>query len=307
LSLRIYDIRSVDDTLNEFWVEVQDPKAHFGAFLGLSEGNSVSIDGNRHTTLGICIELQNSELYNGISACGTDEVRIGNVINRALFASRTGCSIDADLEFISSHSYEIKKPAEALRSFNVATIFELFRICLWRFPVRIHFMIVLWTVFRRIPIFQYCLSAFGLNIFHNLNSWSLSFFVEFIWIYESFGLGELSTPSFTSCSTGINEQSNFHWARAQDGVCPIVIVYAEWHYGPFDQHMRWKRSYSQRGLDHGELLHLSRVWAVQSSWFDIRFVFRIEKSARFVDLIRFQEDDGQTEFLHHPDMGEQLG
>jgi hypothetical protein len=126
LSPRIYDIHSVDDTLNEFRVEVQDPNAHFEAFLGLSEGNSVSIDeGNRQTILEICIELRNSELYNGISACSTNEVQIGNVIDRALFASRTGCNIAADLEFISSHFYEIKEPAEALKSFDVATIFEI--------------------------------------------------------------------------------------------------------------------------------------------------------------------------------------
>jgi hypothetical protein len=53
LPRQICNSHSVDDTMNEYSLEFEDPKANLLASLGLGEGNSVSIDdNNRRTDLG---------------------------------------------------------------------------------------------------------------------------------------------------------------------------------------------------------------------------------------------------------------
>jgi hypothetical protein len=126
LSPRVAKLHSVDDTVDEIRIGVEDPDELVGVVLEAARGDSITIDSaHRLMFLAICAVLWNSELYESIYGQLGSEVMMENVIDRLRFLWATRCDISTEFEFIASHFYGFLCRPDALKALPFSMIFEI--------------------------------------------------------------------------------------------------------------------------------------------------------------------------------------
>jgi hypothetical protein len=126
LSPRVGELRSVDDTVHELLIDVDDPSGHFHQFLLLGRGHDIWVNPeNRSTILSICGELWNSELYERVFRRTDGEITVDNVVGRIVFLLKMRCSVAAELEFLASHFHALRDPSRDLRPLPFSVVSEL--------------------------------------------------------------------------------------------------------------------------------------------------------------------------------------
>jgi hypothetical protein len=126
LSPRIHDLRSVDNTFDEYEIEIEDPDGHFEGFLSLGSGSTIKItESNRLTILSVSGELWNSELYECICPSASSSLTMSSAVDRISFFARMRGNISNEVSFIASHFHELNDPSDSLRSLPFSAIYEI--------------------------------------------------------------------------------------------------------------------------------------------------------------------------------------
>jgi hypothetical protein len=126
LSPRISESRLIDVTVHELSIPVDDSGGVFGQVLSLGRGCDVPVTHENCDVIErICCELGNSELFEILFPELDAEQSIENVLHRLAFLSSMKCNVSGEIDFISSHFYEITNPIEALKSLQPSVIFEV--------------------------------------------------------------------------------------------------------------------------------------------------------------------------------------
>jgi hypothetical protein len=117
LSRRVAKLHSIDATISELRLEVEDQDTLSGSALEAAGGGSITLDSDhRRTLLAICAAPWNSELYESVCGQLSDEVTMENVVDRLQFLSTTRCDISAEVEFIASHFHDFLCCCDALNT-----------------------------------------------------------------------------------------------------------------------------------------------------------------------------------------------
>jgi hypothetical protein len=125
LSPRVSKLHSIDATINELRLEVEDRDELFGSVLKSAGGSSIAVDSaQRRTFAEICGALWNSELYESVCGQLIDEVTMENIVDRLRFLSTTRCDISAELKFIASHFYDFLCRPDALKPMPFSILYE---------------------------------------------------------------------------------------------------------------------------------------------------------------------------------------
>jgi hypothetical protein len=80
---------------------------------------------NRSMFLSICCDLGNLELYEAVCGSETAELTIDKAIDRLQFHSRIGINLGKEVEFVSSHFYELSDATNSLQSIDASVIFDV--------------------------------------------------------------------------------------------------------------------------------------------------------------------------------------
>jgi hypothetical protein len=104
LSPRVSKLHSIDATISELRLEVEDRDKLFGLVLEAAKGNSIAADSDHRGTFeGTCAALWNSELCEFVCDQQRDDFTMDNVLDRLRFRSANRSDISAELEFFVSH------------------------------------------------------------------------------------------------------------------------------------------------------------------------------------------------------------
>jgi hypothetical protein len=88
LSPLVSKLHSIDATISELRLGIEDPERLFGSVLETGKGNSIAVDStHRQTFAGICAAPWNSELYRSFDPELGDEIAMENAIDRLGFLS----------------------------------------------------------------------------------------------------------------------------------------------------------------------------------------------------------------------------
>jgi hypothetical protein len=107
LSPRICHLQMTDPTLREFYIETNDPTNLFPKLLRLCYGSSFRVCASISFFERILIELWNRELYEQIFGNFESNLTILNVLDRIKILFSMNESYEREIEFCSSHFYEI--------------------------------------------------------------------------------------------------------------------------------------------------------------------------------------------------------
>jgi hypothetical protein len=119
LSPRICHLQANDATLREFCIETDDPTHLFEKILAVCYGSSFRIYENISFFRSLCCELSNRELYEQIVGKFEEDLTILNVIDRIQFLFSANESCDREIEFCSSHFYELDLTAAFSLPFEI--------------------------------------------------------------------------------------------------------------------------------------------------------------------------------------------
>jgi hypothetical protein len=108
LSPRICNLQTKDPTLREFCIETKDPTNLFSKLLEVCYGSSFRVCESKSFFMSILKELWNRELYEQIFDPIDSDLTIFNVIDRIKFLFSMNESCEREIEFCSSHFYEIE-------------------------------------------------------------------------------------------------------------------------------------------------------------------------------------------------------
>jgi hypothetical protein len=126
LSPRVTELHSVDDTISEIKIGVEDPDELFSVVLEAARSGGITVDSpHRLTFVAICAALWNSKLYESICGHLGSGVTMENGINRLRFRSATRCDISRELEFIASHFYNSLCRPDDLKALPLLMISEI--------------------------------------------------------------------------------------------------------------------------------------------------------------------------------------
>jgi len=126
LSPLVSRIHAVDDCANELRLNVDDPDDFFQEFLLLGRGKSIDVPCQKRCTfLSICRELDNRELSDILLQETRTEIKKENVVCgiRDLLAMK--CDVSNEVEFVSTHFYEMTEAFEDLRSLPFPVIYDI--------------------------------------------------------------------------------------------------------------------------------------------------------------------------------------
>jgi hypothetical protein len=126
LSPRVSKLHSIDDTIDDIRIDVEDGDELFGSVLEAAQCGSVAVDsGHRLTFVAICAALWNSELYESVCGQLSDEVTMDDVVDRLRFLSATRCDISAEVEFIASHFHDFLCRRDALNTIPFSLLYKI--------------------------------------------------------------------------------------------------------------------------------------------------------------------------------------
>jgi hypothetical protein len=111
LSPKISRLRLCDPTITSYLICGTSNPSHIESLVALCRGSAISIDSsNKSELLSISRELENSELYLIVDEYISGEsVTIANAVSRYITRKSLGVDCEREVEFISSHFYEIEK------------------------------------------------------------------------------------------------------------------------------------------------------------------------------------------------------
>jgi hypothetical protein len=119
-------LHSIDATISELRLEVEDRDKLFGSVLEAAKGDSIAVDSDyRGAFKAFCTALWNSELYRSVYPELGDEVAMESVADPLQFLSGTRCDISAELEFIASYFYDFLGYRDGLRALSFSMIYEI--------------------------------------------------------------------------------------------------------------------------------------------------------------------------------------
>jgi hypothetical protein len=107
LSPRICHLQMKDPTLREFYIETKDPTTLFSKLLEVCYGSSFRVCESKSFFGSILTELWNRELSEEIFGKFDSDLTILNVVDRLKFSFSMNESCEREIEFCSSHFYEI--------------------------------------------------------------------------------------------------------------------------------------------------------------------------------------------------------
>jgi hypothetical protein len=126
LSPRVSQLHSIDATISELRLEIEDRDELFASVLEAARGSSITVDSaHRPTFVAVCTALWNSELYESVYGKLSGKVMTGNDFDRFRFPSATRCDILAGLEFIASHFYFFLRRPDALKNLHFSILYEI--------------------------------------------------------------------------------------------------------------------------------------------------------------------------------------
>jgi hypothetical protein len=126
LSPRVSELQSIDATISELRLEVEDRDGLFGSVLEAAAGDRIAVDSaHRRTFAEICAALWNSELYRFVDPELGDEVTMENVVDRLQLLSATRCDISTELDFITSHFSDFLCHRDALNALPFSRIYAI--------------------------------------------------------------------------------------------------------------------------------------------------------------------------------------
>jgi hypothetical protein len=110
-----------DPTLREFSVETKDPTALFGKLLEVCYGSSFRVCESISFFRSILKELWNRELYEQIFGKFSEDLTISNVIDRIEFLFSMNECCEREIEFCSSHFFELDLTAVSSMPFEIVS------------------------------------------------------------------------------------------------------------------------------------------------------------------------------------------
>jgi hypothetical protein len=126
LSLRVSELHSIDATISELKLEVENRGELFGSGLRAAGGGSIAVDSAHWQTFAaICVALPNSELYRCVCPGFGAEVTMENVVDRLRFLSTTQCDISTEIEFLASHFYDFLCRCDAVTTLPLSLLYEI--------------------------------------------------------------------------------------------------------------------------------------------------------------------------------------
>jgi hypothetical protein len=175
LSPHISRLRSNDPTLQQYEIDASDPTHEFSSLLALGHGTPLTITKSNQALLEkFCGCLRNRELYNSIVHAFESELSCENVISRLNFLSETECDFSEELEFASSHFWELLKLD--LSSLNAALIDQIVTDPLLRLADEDS----LWHFLFHSSLFTACPSLLYSVKYEYLSTESMTEFVDFV-------------------------------------------------------------------------------------------------------------------------------
>jgi hypothetical protein len=173
VSPRICDLQRNDPTIREFHVETPDSNHCFESILKLCSGSKVRLRGNDAFVRMVSNELGNRELYEAITANLQDDLSVENIFDRLRFEFGIGDDCEAEIEFCSSHLYELE--AADLRSLP----FELFSSIISHKSIRLKDEDSFYSIIHsRVCTESDFLGLFEYVRFEYLSSTSIEMFIE---------------------------------------------------------------------------------------------------------------------------------
>jgi hypothetical protein len=126
LSPRVSELNSIDATISELRLEVDDRDELFGSVLQAAKGNSIAVDSDHRGTLeAICATLWNSELCKSVYLELGGEVTVKSVTDPLQFLSGSRSNPSTELEFIASHFYDFLYRRDRLKALSFSMIYEI--------------------------------------------------------------------------------------------------------------------------------------------------------------------------------------
>jgi hypothetical protein len=126
LSPRVSKLHSIDATISELRLEVEDRDELFGSVLEAAKGDSIAADSDHRGTFeAICATLCNSELCEFVCGQQRDDFTMDNVLDRLRFRSANRCDISAELEFFASHFDNFLPHPQTLTTLPFSFLYEI--------------------------------------------------------------------------------------------------------------------------------------------------------------------------------------
>jgi hypothetical protein len=120
ISPKIAALHSIDDTMKSFSIETADKNGYFESIVGLGRGQAVVVtERNCKIIVSISKELGNMEIYKQILKVIEGDISIENVVERMNNLSEICCNYASEIEFASSHLYEISSSDIEKLTFDV--------------------------------------------------------------------------------------------------------------------------------------------------------------------------------------------
>jgi hypothetical protein len=108
ISPKIAALHSIDDTIMSFLIETDDSGGYFGSIVELGRGKSIVLTELNWKIVGsMSKELGNMEIYEQILRVVEGELSIDNVVKRMNSLSEICANYENEVQFASSHLYEI--------------------------------------------------------------------------------------------------------------------------------------------------------------------------------------------------------
>jgi hypothetical protein len=126
LSPRVSKFQSIDATISELKLEVEDGGELFGSVLEATRGCGIAVDSAHGRTFEwICADLWDSELYESVCGQLRGQGTMDNIVDRLRFLSETRCDIFTELGFIASHLCDFLFRPDALKGLSFSMIYEV--------------------------------------------------------------------------------------------------------------------------------------------------------------------------------------
>jgi hypothetical protein len=126
LSPQVSKLHSIDGTIDELRLEIEDGDELFGSVLEAAGSGNIAVEMvHRRIFMGICGALWNSDLYKAVCGQIGDDIIMENVGDHLRFLSATRCDISTEIDFIASHFDDFLCRCDAIAVLPLSLLYEI--------------------------------------------------------------------------------------------------------------------------------------------------------------------------------------
>jgi hypothetical protein len=127
LSPKLCRRHRTDSSIDFYDIETPDPAHQFDSFLALGRGESIILDSAHiQFVTSVCIELDNSELYDWIVSISDDQdTTLGGILDRFRLKRLISLDCSVDRRFIASHFWQVCDTPNLIQQLDFADLYEI--------------------------------------------------------------------------------------------------------------------------------------------------------------------------------------